>query len=285
MRLTDTTLTPDQAGAVRLLAEQARAFDGHPPLSEQALLHLTGPGEQQLALDDDGQVVGYGHRSANIEGGSAELVVAVAARRRGVGTALLAALQRPGLQVWAHGDGPAARALAERAGFTRGRVLLQMRRPAGESLPRPELPDGVALRPFVVGRDEPAWTELNARAFAGHPEQGTWEVQEVLAREQTAWFDAAGFLLAERDRRLVGFHWTKIHEADLGEVYVIGVDPDEQGNGLGSALTLAGLHHLRDRGVKVVLLYVEADNAPAVRIYQRLGFAVHATDVQWVAPA
>jgi len=273
-------LSPDEVAGVRALAAEAEDADGHPPLSEQSLLHLDEPGEHVLVTGPGGEVLGYAH----VADGTAELVVAPASRRRRVGTALLAAVRRPGLQVWAHGDGPAARALAEGAGFTRGRVLLQMRRPAGAPLPELSVPDGIVLRAFVVGQDEQEWTDLNARAFASHPEQGRWGVEEVLARERADWFDAQGFLLAERDDRLVGFHWTKEHGPDLGEVYVVGVDPAEQGSGLGSALTLAGLHHLSARGRTTVLLYVDEDNAAAVRVYGRLGFAVHATDVQWVAP-
>jgi len=67
----------------------------------------------------------------------------------------------------------------------------------------------------------------------------------------------------------------------MGEVYVLGVDPAAHGRGLGRVLTLAGLHHLAGRGLDTVLLYVEADNAPAVRVYEKLGFAVHTADVMY----
>jgi mycothiol synthase len=74
----------------------------------------------------------------------------------------------------------------------------------------------------------------------------------------------------------------------VGEVYVLGVDPAAQGGGLGRALTLVGLRHLRDRGVRGVLLYVEADNPAAIRLYTSLGFTRAAIDVMYghpIAPA
>jgi mycothiol synthase len=67
-------------------------------------------------------------------------------------------------------------------------------------------------------------------------------------------------------------------------VYVVGVDPAEQGSGLGRALTAVGLRYLgRDRGLPTVLLYVDADNPAAVRVYERLGFLVHEVDLMYRA--
>src|SRR2546427_270767 len=115
------------------------------------------------------------------------------------------------------------------------------------------------------------WLKLNGRAFAKHPEQGGWTRYDLDLREREPWFDPAGFFIAERDGRMTGFHWTKVHGPGLGEVYVVGVDPDEQGSGLGRALTLAGLRHLRDLGVGQAMLYVDEDNVPAIRMYEGLG--------------
>ncbi len=296
------------------LVHQVAAADGHLPLSEHVLLHLPGGGDVDVRhvlveeggpLDRGGRLVGYGHLDVTdlVAGSSAEVVVHPAARRQGIGRALVEQLLRSSpdgrLRLWAHGEHPAAAALATSLGFSRSRVLWQMRRSLS-GLPPYSLPEGVRLRPFVVGQDEREWTALNARAFADHPDQGRWGVEEVLLREQEPWFDPAGFLLAERSDedgdedaagRLVGFHWTKVHgsgpasgehaHAPVGEVYVLGVDPSEQGRGLGPALTLAGLHSLAARGLDTVLLYVDESNRPATAVYERLGFARAATDVCW----
>ena len=140
----------------------------------------------------------------------------------------------------------------------------------------------VEVRPYEPDRDREAWLTANNRAFAWHPDQGGWSGEDVRSRESDSWFDADGFLLHEVDGRLAAFCWTKIHTANeppLGEIYVIAVDPDFRGHGLGRELTLAGLDHLSDRGLGVGMLYVEHDNEAAVGLYRDLGFHIHHEDV------
>ena len=277
----------------------AAAADGVMPLSEQAMLHVRhggegdgGPGGVDLLTTADGTttggtVTGYAHLEWEEPGvASAELVVDPAHRRRGIGRALLTGLAEQAgdgsLRVWAHGDLPAAAELARAAGLSRVRALFQLSRPLPDPLPEPSLPAGVTVRTFQPGRDEESWLRLNALAFAHHPEQGAWTRIDLDRREQEDWFDPEGFFLAERAGRLVGFHWTKVHDSETGEVYVVGVDPAEQGSGLGRALTLTGLRYLRDdRELAEVMLYVDETNRAAVRMYERLGFTLAATDVMY----
>jgi mycothiol synthase len=158
--------------------------------------------------------------------------------------------------------------------------------------PSPALPDGVHVEAFRPGCDEQAWLRVNSRAFAAHPEQGRWSPDDLRLREEEGWFDPAGFLMAWRGDpdaggTLLGSHWTKVHPAGdvgpepAGEIYVLGIDPDAQGMRLGRALTDLGLAHLRSRGLRQVLLYVEEDNAPAVALYERSGFTRWSVDVSW----
>ncbi|MEH0820324.1 MULTISPECIES: mycothiol synthase [unclassified Micromonospora] len=281
-------LAPAEVAEALALARLAGDADGADPFDEHTLLRLRDPEAAAVHLTAraaDGTLTGYAHLDTSdpAAGVGTELAVHPAYRRRGTGRALargvLAAASGP-LRAWAHGDHPSAAALAVDLGFTRARVLWQLRRPLAAALPAPRLPDGVALRAFRPGADDEAWLALNARAFAAHPEQGRWSAADLRTRLAEPWFDPAGFLLAveESSGRLLGFHWTKVHErpgsARIGEVYVLGVDPDAHGGGLGKALTTAGLAHLRDaRGLDRVMLYVDESNTSAVALYERLGFA------------
>jgi len=139
----------------------------------------------------------------------------------------------------------------------------------------------VAVRPFIPGVDEDAWLEVNNRAFRWHPEQGGWDRGTLASRVGRPWFDPAGFLLHEQGKRLAGFCWTKVHRDQsppLGEIYVLGVDPDFQGQGLGRQLLVRGLEWLAGAGIDTAMLYVYSDNLSALRLYEKLGFALDHVD-------
>jgi mycothiol synthase len=291
---------------VLALVQRAADADGVSPLSEHVMLHLRyggDPAARNIRLFYDGGLAGYAHLDPTdpVEGPAGEMLIDPRMRRRGLGLVLGKALEAEAgagnLRLWAHGDLPAASRLAAAVGFSRVRALWQMRRSLQTHIGRPQLPAGVSLRTFVVGADEDAWVALNHLAFARHPEQGAWTRADLEMREHEPWFDPDGFFLAERDGRLVGFHWTKVHGGNgpdqpapaehghghepIGEVYVVGVDPDERGNGLGRALTLVGLRYLRGRGLSQVMLYVDEANVAAIGLYQRLGFTHWDTDVMF----
>ncbi len=282
------------AAGVRHVVTEASRADGRSPLNEQALLSLRHSGLASSNLwvaERDGEVVGFALVGApDPESVEVDLVVGPRFRGEGVGTSLAEAVAEapPGAAVtaWSHGNHPGAAALASALGLDRVRDLWVMRRPMAGELPPVVTPDHTDVRTFEPGRDEDAFLALNAAAFANHPEQGDMTRADLDRRIAEPWFDPSGFFLAEAATgELLGFHWTKVHEEDppYGEVYVVGVSPTAQGMGLGRVLTLAGLHHLRALGLPEVILYVESDNAPAIAVYERLGFT-HAdedTDVMY----
>ncbi len=201
----------------------------------------------------------------------------------------------PTLQIWSHGHLDGARALAVRDGYVNVRELWSMHRslrPDADPLPDVALPEGFRTRRFVVGQDEDPWLRVNALAFADHPEQGRITRHDLDLRVAEPWFDATGFILIEDMRGptpvLAASHWTKVVPAaepgastTSGEVYVVGVDPAYQGLGLGRAVSVLGVAHLRERGLPRVMLYVDADNSAAVATYGQLGFTRFAVDVMY----
>jgi mycothiol synthase len=287
-------LDEGEVEAVQRLLDLAAAADGSRPLAEQSWLDLVHGGRDGVtaiiaygagdeAGDDD--PVGYAQLARAATGWSLEYVVDP--RRRGPGNALAIGLVgeavgivgREGgghLQLWVSKPRPEHDEVAGATGLTPVRDLYQMRRP----LPVGE-PWALEVRPFRPGLDDEAWLSTNNRAFAWHPDQGGWDLAMLKAREAEPWFDPAGFLLHEERGRLAGFCWTKVHADErppVGEIYVIAVDPDWQGTGLGRRLVLAGLDHLAGRGLTVGMLYVEASNRPALKLYLDLGFEVDHID-------
>lgn len=256
------------------------AYDGHDPLDEAVALALKHHGT------DGASVAVAAGGFALVRGDELTLAVAPEARRRGLAGRLLAEVG-PAARAWSHGDHPGAAALAASDGWRRTRDLWVMRRPTSLALPELVVPDGVRVRGY---RDADAEQVLavNAAAFAHHPEQGSLDATGLAERMAEPWWDPAGLVVAAsaEDDAVLAFHWTKQHDATLGEVYVVAVGPAAQGRGLGRVVTLAGLHHLEGLGVDEVLLYVESDNTPAVKLYGSLGFehAARDTHVQYSHP-
>lgn len=324
---TSDRLGPGDLAAVALLVEAATEADGLHPLSEHVMLHLRyggeGPARHLLVFstaagsDEPERLAAYAHLDPTdeVEGSSAELVVHPQLRRHGIGRLVVQNLEAAApdgrLRLWAHGQLPAARALAASLGYRRARELWQMRRSLYGPLPAVELPAGYTLRGFVPGSDDEAWLAVNAAAFAHHPEQGSWTLDDLRRRMGEPWFDPAGFFVVDAaDGAMAGFHWTKVHggsdphrdHADkhtdqhateppdghghdpIGEVYVVGVAPEHQGRRLGRPLTIAGLRHLRQRGLPQAMLYVDADNPAAIHTYTALGFTRWDVDAMFARP-
>jgi mycothiol synthase len=280
-------LVDDDLDTVAALVEAATAADGVAPFSEHGMLRLrSSTPTAHLVASEAGRIVGY----AQLDGdsGAAELVVHPDHRRRGFGRQLVARLSTETgsseLKIWAHGDLPAARFLAAATGLQPVRSLWQMGRPLADDLPKPWIPEDVVVDTFVPGADDEAWVALNARAFAGHPEQGAWTLSDLHERMAEPWFDPSGFFVARRGPSMIGFQWTKVHDESTGEVYVVGIDPAQRGRGLGQALTLVGMHHLEQIGLERVILYVDESNRSAVRLYQGLGFVRVGLDVVYARP-
>jgi mycothiol synthase len=281
-----SALSDGQVAAVAVLLARVESADGHPGLAEPqrvAVSHgdLGGDGTRiALALEGD-VVIGCVVITPQSDG-SHVLHVAVDPTRRsgheveGVLLPMVLGELRGPVRLWLMRVGPGSDASAAEYGFAPEREVLQMRVPLPLS---PSVTAGVAplaTRDFRPGQDEEAWLALNNRAFADHPEQGGWTLDTLHERMALDWFDPAGFRVATDEQgAIVGSCWTKVHrhmQPELGEIYVISVDPDHQGEKLGKRLAIAGLAWLADQGISAGMLYTGVSNEVAVHLYHRLGF-------------
>ena len=287
--------TSTDGASLHALLRVIHAHDGCAPLGDGPLRELADDaGFAGFAVPGStaGLLAGYAHVSGPGPGGW-ELAVVVHPSVRDtdtadllVGAALGHVASEGGGPVhwWVFSPTPNDDERAARHGFSVGRDLEQQRvpLPLGEE---PEWAPGIKVRTFVPGRDEAAWVVMNNAAFAGHPEQGGWDVATLARRELEPWFAPEGFLLAEDDDGLVGACWTKLHqepEGAAGEIYVVAVHPSRGGQGLGRALTIAGLASMYERGAQTGLLYVDASNAAATKLYRSLGFVTTRVDRAYV---
>jgi mycothiol synthase len=286
MRVVDVLRQPTAAQTATLVdfVERTAVARGERPLSDHLWLDLKDGGSDGfivVTVSDATGPIALAQVSAANDSSSLEAFVADgvpdarAVLDDAAETALDAFARDGGGRVfwWVDEPGDADRAFAEAHGFEPVRGLHEMRRP----LPL-DVHATVPTRDFVPGADDAAWLSVNNRAFSAHAEQGGW-TQEVLERRMSEpWFDAAGFRIHEIDGRMAAFCWTKLHrdiDPVIGEIYVIAVDPDFHGRGLGRQLTLAGLDSIAARGVDQANLHVDADNTAAVSLYLGLGFIIH----------
>ena len=293
-------LSKSQQEGVLALIKAAHDFDGTPPIAEHVLLHLRHGGDKSdshLVIEENNQVIAYAHLDATdlVAGPSVEAVVHPNHRSKGLGSSILKeAIKVCGdkTRIWSHGDLPAAKAIAASLNLERLWSNLLMSKPLGEIQP---VISKYPIRTFISDFDNQAFLSLNNKVFANYPDQGGWGEDDLKVRLNESWFDEKGFFIAEDKGELIGFCWTKIHGAHthshngeddhgheaLGEIYVLAVNPDYKGQGVGRDLTITGLNYLKYQGLNNVMLYVGVENKPAFNLYKSLGFNEFGRDVMY----
>ncbi len=202
-------------------------------------------------------------------------------RREGIGRSLLtrvtayaSSLDAKVLHIEAPDGSVGAKHLLESNGFRPVRRYCKMRW-EGESTPTVDVPEGFALRAFRYGIDEQALTDLQNATF-----NGSWgfcpnTVEEISARARSSRCHPDGIILITGEGRLAGYNWTTRtcpEDGAVGWIEMTGVHPDFRSRGLGRAVVVAGMAHLKGNGVDSIELEVDSQNAPATTLYRRLGF-------------
>jgi mycothiol synthase len=294
-------LSKSQQESVLSLIKAAHDFDGTPAIAEHVLLHLRHGGDKSdshLVIEENKEVIAYAHLDTTdlVAGPSVEAVVHPQHRGKGLGALILKeAIKICGdkTRIWSHGDLPAAKAIAASLKLERLWSNLLMSKPIGEIQP---VTSKYPIRTFIPGLDNQAFLDLNNKVFADYPDQGGWSEDDLKVRLNESWFDDKGFFVAEDRGELIGFCWTKIHGAHthshsggdddhgheaLGEIYVLAVNPDYKGQGVGRDLTITGINYLKYQGLNNVMLYVGVENKPAFKLYKSLGFNEFGSDVMY----
>jgi len=294
-------LSKSQQESVLALIKAAYDFDGTPAIAEHVLLHLRHGGDKSdshLVIEENKEVIAYAHLDTTdlVAGPSVEVVVHPQHRGKGLGALILKkAIKICGdrTRIWSHGDLPAAKAIAASLNLERIWSNLLMSKTLGEIQP---VTSKYPIRTFIPSLDNQAFLALNNNVFADYPDQGGWSEEDLKVRVNESWFDEKGFFVAEDKGELIGFCWTKTHGAHthshsggdydhgheaLGEIYVLAVNPDYKGQGVGRDLTITGLNYLKYQGLNNVMLYVGVENKPAFKLYKSLGFNEFGSDVMY----
>jgi len=294
-------LSKSQQESVLSLIKVAHDFDGTPAIAEHVLLHLRHGGDKSdshLVIEENKEVIAYAHLDTTdlVAGPSVEAVVHPQHRSKGLGALIIKeAIKLCGnkTRIWSHGDLPAAKAIAALLKLERIWSNLLMSKTLSEIQP---VTSKYPIRTIIPGLDNQAFLALNNKVFANYPDQGGWSEDDLTVRLNESWFDDKGFFVAEDKGELIGFCWTKIHGAHthsytggdddhgheaLGEIYVLAVNPDYKGQGVGRDLTITGLNYLKYQGLNNVMLYVGVENKPAFNLYKSLGFNEFGSDVMY----
>ena len=141
----------------------------------------------------------------------------------------------------------------------------------------PQISRNHTIETFNVSIHKQAWLDLNNKVFAHHIDQGNWAMADLENRMAEPWFDPQGFFLATQNGEIEGFVWTKIHQDlvnqdPVGELYVVGTAPEHHSRGIARALSVEAINYFVTKGLKHAMLYVDADNEKALKLYQSLGF-------------
>ncbi|MDA3146421.1 mycothiol synthase [Leucobacter sp. UCMA 4100] len=275
--------------AMKELLRVAEAHDGFPAISDQAQREAAS-GAREIVTREVGDLTAVGIVGSD----EVDLVVHPDARGRGLGSALLDELlghaEGQAVLAWAHGENPAASHMLASRGFSPVRTLLRLELP-GEKLAevsvRP-LADGLTLETYDSAntRHGSDLIGVNARAFASHPEQGQLTLAEFEQTTCEAWFDPKDLFLVYEGETLLAFSWIKTTRSVSGavetELYVIGVDPEAAGRGLGTTLLGITMARMAEHRPERVTLYVEGDNEPALALYRHALFTTALRSTQWL---
>ena len=229
-------------------------------------------------------------------------LVAPPFRRQGIGRRLVdlavrmeLGRGRPDVLMGRLPDDDDAKAFLEATGFSFHSLLWDLALPEAAVVAAPSWPASLEARSFDITRDVDPWVALFNTAFADHATPLQLDPSFMAADLADPTVDDADTLILQ-DRssgEFVGFCATAPHRVDgtigeKGEIWTIGVRPDQQGHGFGRQLLRWGVARLRSLGVREIDLSVNGRNERALHLYEDEGFVRTRTRERWarlVGPA
>jgi GNAT superfamily N-acetyltransferase len=115
---------------------------------------------------------------------------------------------------------------------------------------------------------------MNADVYqAFYPDH--WRVSQQKAVEDVCAAEDTNVWVAIDADSILGFVAVKLHSEDsMGEIYMVAVDPDVQGHGIGTALTEFALDWIKEAGMSIAMVETGGDlgHASARHTYEKVGF-------------
>jgi mycothiol synthase len=169
-----------------------------------------------------------------------------------------------------------ARGMLSRAGFRFVRRYLELRKDISEVSWQDNRQAAVRYRNLRRG-DEDELVQIQNRSFTGTWGYNPNTAEEIIYRTNLSGSSPEDVILACDGDRVVGYCWTRTTckagtEVKKGQIFMLGVDPDFRGRGVGEEVLLAGLSYLHSKGLQVVKLTVDSENKAACALYHSVGF-------------
>jgi mycothiol synthase len=132
--------------------------------------------------------------------------------------------------------------------------------------------------------DEDKLAQIQNRSFADTWGYNPNTVEEIVYRINLSHSSPGDVVLAYDGDRVIGYCWTRITSQATsgkrpGQIFMLGVDPDCQGQGVGRRLLLAGLSYLESKGCQGAELTVDSKNTVARALYRSVGFKIRASSL------
>ncbi len=132
--------------------------------------------------------------------------------------------------------------------------------------------------------EEDKLAQIQNRSFADTWGYNPNTVEEIVHRTNLSHSSPGDVLLAYDGDRVIGYCWTRITSEAAsgkreGQIFMLGVNPDYQGRGVGKTVLLAGLSYLENKGFETAGLTVDSKNKIARALYRSVGFKVRASSL------